>query len=377
MERWNKMNKKLGLVINPVAGVGGPVGLKGSDGSEIQAMAMQRGAVKKAGYKTRLALEGIMSLQNEITVYAAPGEMGADLARGMGFETVVVGKLDNVTTGSDTRRIANELSKIPVDVLVFAGGDGTARDVCAAIPSTLPVVGVPAGVKIHSAVYATSPAAAGKALYACLSTKISVRQAEVMDIDEEMYRAGKLQTALYGYLAVPILRGVMQNQKAASFNNGNDVGGICEEIKDRIRESSSNIYYIFGAGSTVIAVEKSLNYEGTLLGIDVLCKGILCEKDIGEKELLKITKNNECRLIITPIGGQGHIFGRGNQQISPAVIRQIGLDSIWVVAAASKIYALPDQCLFVDTGDDALNEELRGYRRVIIGWQESLVCRVC
>lgn len=371
------MRKKLGLVINPVAGIGGSVGLKGSDGPEILAIAIQRGGVKKAGTRTRLALEGILSLQNEITVYAGPGEMGADLARSMGFETVVVGRVGNVTTGADTKKIVNELSTIPVDVLLFTGGDGTARDVCASIQSTLPVVGVPAGVKIHSAVYATSPRAAGKALYACLTTKISVHQAEVMDIDEEMYRAGKLQTALYGYLAVPILRGVMQNQKAASYNNGNDVGGICEEIKDRIQKEPTDICYIFGAGSTVTAVEKSLGQEGTLLGIDVLRNSGFIAKDIDERELLAITKNNRCRLIITPIGGQGHIFGRGNQQISPAVIQQIGVDSIWVVAAASKIYALPDQCLFVDTGDDTLNEELRGYRRVIIGWQESLICRVC
>ncbi|MDL2253917.1 ATP-NAD kinase family protein [Ruminococcaceae bacterium OttesenSCG-928-I18] len=371
------MKKKLGLVINPVAGVGGAVGLKGSDGPEIQKMALERGAVKKSGEKTSMALMALESIKEEFTVYAAPGEMGADLAESFGFETVVVGDIGDVTTAADTERIAGELAGIPVDVLLFAGGDGTARNVCEAVPDSLPVVGVPAGVKIHSAVYATSPTAAGKALYACLTTTVQTRQAEVMDIDEEMYRAGQLQAKLYGYLSVPVIRGVMQNPKAASHNNANDVGGICEEMKDRIeRDADPEECFIFGAGSTVTAVESFLGLDGTLLGIDVYQNGKFLAKDVAEKELLEITKKNNCKLIITAIGGQGHIFGRGNQQLSPSVIRQIGLDNLWVVAAASKIYSLPDQCLYVDTGDAELNEELRGYRKVIVGWQETLVCEV-
>lgn len=371
------MKKKLGLIINPVAGVGGAVGLKGSDGDEIQKLARERGAVRRAGERTRTALEAISDLKDEFVIYSAPGEMGADLSQSMGFETVTVGEISSVTTARDTERIAKFMSEIPVDVLLFAGGDGTARNVCASVGEALPVVGVPAGVKIHSAVYATSPAAAGKALYACLTTKVKTRSAEVMDIDEELYRAGRLQAKLYGYMTVPVLRGVMQNPKAASHNDANDVGGICEEIKDRIRTSDSYDCFIFGAGSTVSAVERSMGLDSTLIGIDVMKDGKLIAKDVTERELLHITENNRCCLIITAIGGQGHIFGRGNQQLSPTVIHQIGIDHIWVVATGSKIYALPEQRLFVDTGDAELNEALRGYRKVIVGWQETLICQVC
>lgn len=370
------MKKRLGLVINPVAGIGGTVGLKGSDGLEIQKMALARGAVERAGLKTGQALEALLPLRKEIIVYAAPGQMGETLARNLGFETVVVGQAAAQTTAADTERAVDLLCGLHVDVLLFAGGDGTARNVCAAIHEGVPVVGVPAGVKIHSAVYATSPAAAGRALHACLTSAVGTRQAEVMDLDEALYRSGGLQAALYGYMSVPVIRGVMQNPKAASHNNENDIGGICEEIKDQVRKAMPEVNFIFGAGSTVAAVEKALGLEGTLLGIDIMRGGKLVTKDVDERTLLAFSKSGPCRLIVTAIGGQGHLFGRGNQQLSPPVIRQIGLENIWVVAASSKIYSLPDQCLFVDTGDDGLNEALRGYRRVIVGWQESLMCAV-
>ena len=372
----NRMKKKVGLVVNPIAGIGGTVGLKGSDGAEIQAMAVKMGARKRAVEKAGMALEGILPIKDDVIIYAAPGEMGACLAQHMGFTTVALGKASEKTTGAHTEEAVRILGAVPVDFLLFAGGDGTARNVRAALPEGIPVIGVPAGVKIHSGVYATSIAAAGKALRACLNGTVPVRQAEVMDIDEDMYRAGRLQTKLYGYMPVPILRGFMQNPKAASFNDENDVGGICEEIKDRIRACLPNQCFIFGAGSTVAAVEKSLGLEGTLLGIDVAQNGKLIAKDVAEAELLKIAKDHVSRLIITAIGGQGHILGRGNQQLSPAVIRLIGLENIWVVATASKIYSLPEQTLYADTGDRELDDALRGYRRVVIGWQNTLLCQV-
>ncbi len=368
--------KKLGLIVNPVAGIGGAVGLKGSDGAEVQKLALQRGAVKKAGMKAKLALEAVLPLAEEFDLYAAPGEMGEDLAKSLGLPCEVVGHSTETTTPADTEAAARAMAALPVDVLLFAGGDGTARNVAAALGPVLPVVGVPAGVKIHSAVYACSPAAAGKALQACLSGTTPLREAEVMDIDEEEYRSGRLRARLYGYLSVPVLRGVMQNPKAASHNSADDVGGICEELKDRIGAALPGQCFIFGAGSTVTAAEKALGIEGTLLGIDIYAEGKLFAKDVAEKELLAFTKQHPCKLVITAIGGQGHIFGRGNQQLSPEVIRQIGPENIWVVAAASKIYSLPDQCLFVDTGDEELNAQLRGYRRVLVGWQETLVCEV-
>lgn len=337
---------------------------------------MGLGAVKKAGLKTQIALQQVLPLCNKLTFYAAPGEMGQSLAAEMGFNVFVVGSTGKDTTAKDTENIASLMAKIPVDLLVFAGGDGTARNVCDAIGQTLPVIGIPAGVKIHSAVYATSPLAAGKALCAYFGTAQGTRPAEVMDLDEENYRKGQINTCLYGYMNVPEIRGAMQNPKAASHHKDNDVGGICQEIKSKIDFLGKDCCIIFGAGSTIAAAEKFLGLDGTLLGIDVLQNGKLIAKDATEKTLLQISQKNPCHLFITAIGGQGHIFGRGNQQLSPKVIRQIGTKNICVVAAAAKIFALPQQSLFVDTGDTALDQSLRGYQRVTVGWQEQLVCRV-
>ncbi len=371
------MKKKIGLIINPIAGIGGAVGLKGSDGEEIQRLAFKYGAEKKSWQKAEIALRELLPRASDIIIYAASGEMGEILAKSLGFDTVVIGTVSEKTSARDTETAAKLMAQLPIDVLLFAGGDGTARNICVAINDKLPVVGIPAGVKIHSAVYATTPVAAGKALSAYLWGGSKIHVAEVMDIDEHQYRSGHLQAKLYGYLMVPTVRGGMQNPKAASYHQENDLGGLAHDIADRIdTENDSNICYIFGAGSTVNGVMAYLGLKGTLLGIDVVRDGQILIADTNEEKLLEIVQNNPCRLIITSIGGQGHIFGRGNQQLSPEVIRHIGLDHIWVVAAARKIYELDNQNLYVDTGDVDLNESLRGYRKVIVGYQETLVCQV-
>jgi predicted polyphosphate/ATP-dependent NAD kinase len=408
-------------LINPIAGIGGSVGLKGSDGAAIQEMALSLGAVKKAELRAKAALQSLLSLcasgtsdaprvQGEIPViYTASGTMGEHLAREMGFPVEVVYQSGDITSGADTEAAARILSEIPVDVLLFAGGDGTACNVHAGMNgearrarteqndadrsnmdigigvnsvSDIPVIGIPAGVKIHSAVYATSPAAAGRALYACLTGHFRTRQAEVMDIDEAEYRRGHLGAELYGYMTVPAIQDAIQNPKAASHNGAEDLEGLCFEIERRIADESGSERempekcYVFGAGSTVNAVMKHLGYEGSLLGIDVMQGGKVIAKDVTENMLLSILEQYPCQLILTVIGGQGCLFGRGNQQLSPEVIRRIGLDHLWIVAVAGKIYSLPDQSLFVDTGDESLDDALRGYRKVIVGWQETLVCRI-
>lgn len=370
------MKRKIGLIVNPIAGIGGAVGLKGSDGSEIQREAFERGAVPHSAERAREALTRLIDMKDNIVFYAAPGLMGVDIAGELGFETIVCSSTGSKTTPDDTERIA-KLIKDDVELLVFAGGDGTARNIYNAVSDNIPVLGIPAGVKIHSAVYAKNPAAAGDAIASYIESHSSYAEAEVMDLDEDKYRQGVLSTKLYGYMRVPRSKeGFMQNPKAASHNSENDVGGICFEITDRMAELPSDICYILGAGSTVNALKKHLGFEGTLVGVDVFMNGDVFAKDVNEKQLLKITSEKKCRLIVTVIGGQGHIFGRGNQQLSSEVIRRIGLDNIWIVAAAQKIYDLKNQELYVDTGDPVLDDELRGYRRVITGWQDELICKV-
>lgn len=365
---------KLGLIINPIAGIGGPAGLKGSDGESIQQEALRKGSTSHSQERTLTALAAV-SDREQVTVLAAPGKMGADVACALGFDVEIIGSIEANTTDKDTERIASAMKNC-VDLLVFSGGDGTARNIYNAVGDSIPVIGIPAGVKIHSAVYAVSPEAAGDVINAWLVHSLSTKDAEVMDIDEECYRQGVLKARLYGYMKVPVVKGRIQNPKAASHNSDEDVAGICHEIEERIQQNPDDTLYILGAGSTLKYVKRHLGFEGSLIGVDMYSNGQLIAEDLSEQELLKHIDGRNCKLIVTVIGGQGHIFGRGNQQLSPKVIRTVGLENIWIVATGSKIFTLPNQQLYVDTGDEHLDEELRGYVKVINGWQETLICRV-
>lgn len=371
------MTKTIGLIINPIAGIGGAVGLKGSDGEDIQEIALSRGAVRRSAARTAETLKQLMRCRDDVRFLSAPGEMGEDVLAGTDFVYEVTGYTDEKTTAADTERIAAAMKQQGAELLVFAGGDGTARNVFNAVGDTVPVIGIPAGVKIHSGVFATSPGAAGKVLQAFIgASSVPLIEAEVIDLDEEAYRKGRIGDVLYGYMKIPRIASGMQNAKAASHVGDNDIGGICAEIRDRMRAAGSDTVFILGAGSTVYGLKQDLGIDGTLLGIDVVRDGKVMLADAASDDLINVTEKNHCVLIITAIGGQGHIFGRGNQQLTPQVIRNIGFENILIVAAGSKIYSLPDQTLLVDTGDPELDEELRGYRKVITGWQETLICRV-
>lgn len=365
---------KLGLITNPVAGIGGPAGLKGSDGAAVQQEALRRGGRSHVYQRTCQAL-GQIPRDLELTILAAPGPMGADAAKQTGFPVEVVGEIGPTTSCRDTQRIAS-LLKDRVDLLAFTGGDGTARDIYRAVGTDLPVIGIPGGVKIHSGVYAVTPEAAGEVITAFARGAVGLRQAEVMDLDEDRYRNGVVTAKLFGSMTVPALRSRIQNPKAASHNSEEDTAGICQEIRDRIQAEPEGTLYLLGAGSTLQAVKRALGFEGSLLGVDVYDGTRVIARDADEQTLLSLTAGRRCRIVVTVIGGQGHIFGRGNQQLSPSVIRQVGLEHIWVVATGGKIYGLPNQQLYVDTGDPRLDQALRGYRRVIVGWQEALVCNV-
>ncbi len=399
-----KAIKTIGLIINPIAGIGGPAGLKGSDGEEIQKLAMSKGAVKRAGQRAKAALSLLgnagqdtgRETGRDILLLCGPGEMGEDVVKSLGLPFRVVetrsagpcaeaadtaedadGSLSTITTAADTEAAAARMKEEGAELIVFAGGDGTARNVLNAIGDSVPVIGIPAGVKIHSGVFATSPEAASRLISAFIgASRVPVRLAEVIDLNEEEYRKGRIGDTLYGYMNVPVIGAGMQNPKAASHSSDDDIGGICQEIREKMLREDEDTVFILCAGSTVFSLKKALGLDGTLLGIDVARGGVLTDKDVSADILQRIVEGGKCRLILTAIGGQGHIFGRGNQQLTPDIIRRVGRENIWIIAAASKIYGLPEQTLYVDTGDPDLDEELRGYWRVIVGWQETLICRV-
>lgn len=368
----------VGLIINPVAGVGGRVGLKGSDGQDVQEHAFNLGATKEAVTKASIALEQVLDLSDEIHFLAVSGEMGGNLLQEMGFTSSIIYDTTNKhTTPEDTMQAVRTMLERGIELLVFAGGDGTARDVYNALDKSIPVVGIPAGVKIHSAVYANSLSAAGKVLRECVVNKdIRTTIADVMDIDEILFRQGSVVAKKYGELRIPQYKNLMQHPKAASANKPEDLAGIFHELTDRINAEPQETKYIWGTGGTILQIMSLMKLEGSLLGADVSNNIGLILKDGTEKELLKIVNKYEVKLILSVIGGQGHILGRGNMQISPEVIRKIGVDNIWIISTVDKILGLDRHVLHVDTIDREINDKIAGYRPVIVGWQKEMICKV-
>ena len=369
--------KKLGVIVNPIAGMGGRVGLKGSDGAEILHRARQLGARPESPQRAIEGLEVVSRAKGDIEILTYPAEMGEDECRKAGLDTTVIGAIKSgETTPEDTRTAAVEMAAAGASLILFAGGDGTARNICDAIGERVPVVGIPAGVKIHSAVYAVTPRSAGEVAAGFLEGRLKeTRAAEVMDIDEDAFREGVVAARLYGYLLVPDERRLLQNVKA---------GGIRAE-KDALRRIAEDLIagmegddcdYIIGPGTTTRSLMESLNLENTLLGVDVIRSGKLVAKDVTEAQLLDIVGENRARIVVTVIGGQGHVFGRGNQQLSPRVIRRVGKKNIIIVATKEKLVSLSGRPLLVDTGDEALNRDLSGYMRVTTGYRDYVMCKV-
>ena len=378
------MRKRLlGLIINPVAGIGGRVGLKGSDGPQVQRKARALGGEPHSTDRAIQALERI-SGSFEPMLVTCPGRMGQDAAEACGLEHTVVCANSigaSATTAEDTKRAAREMSSIGIDLLLFAGGDGTARDIYDAVGDRTPVLGIPAGVKIHSAVYAQNPIFAGDLALSFLQAPApKVREAEVVDIDEEAVRHGVLSARLYGYLRIPLARRLMQAQKTpSSLGAQAAMAAISEEIVSRMQEGW---LYIIGPGTTTREITSRLGIKKTLTGVDIVADGQLVAADVGESQLLQNLKGNVAKIVVTPIGGQGCILGRGNQQISPAVIETVVADSsnpresIIIVSTPQKIHALGGQPLWIDTGDRALDRLLSGYIRVVTGFNEQVVYRL-
>ena len=371
----------LGLIVNPVAGIGGRVGLKGSDGAEVQKRALELGAVPQALNRAIQALERIKPT-DDLEIITYPGEMGEDAARACGFDPTVIGSITpGETTPQDTRSAAREMRRLNVDLLLFAGGDGTARDIYNAVGDGIPALGIPAGVKIHSAVFATNPINAGDLAALALQGKVSsLREAEVMDVDEDAFRRGVVSAKLYGYLKVPFQRRLIQGLKTpSSLGEAASMRAIAHDVVGKMKD---DCLYIIGPGTTTRAITSRLGLDKTLIGVDVVHGGELVAADVNESRLLELVEGRRAKIIVTPIGGQGCIFGRGNQQISPRVIKKVlaeddcPKDCIIVVSTPGKIHALGGRPLWVDTGDRELDGMLSGYIRVITGYREQIVYKL-
>ena len=372
--------KKLGLLINPVAGMGGSVGLKGTD--HMVEEAIRRGAKPRANDRVRQALKELLEIKNELEIVTCPGAMGEDTAKSMGFRTTVLHtggrrSLKDLFDSSrtDTIVLSKAMEEAGVDLLLFAGGDGTARDIYEGVGTELPALGIPAGVKIHSPVYAKNPQSAGDLAKLWLTGKVTkTAEQEVLDIDEELYRQEIINTRLYGYLSVPLEHVFTQNRKAPTpLSETASIESIAHEIVEHMEEDT---YYLIGAGTTTRGVMQMLGLKNTLIGVDLIRNKELVANDIYGDKILDFIKGKKTKLIVTVTGGQGFLFGRGNQQITPEVIREIGKENIIILATKAKIAEFHHQPFLVDTPDEELDKELCGYYRVITAYGEFTMCRV-
>jgi predicted polyphosphate/ATP-dependent NAD kinase len=366
------MRKSIGLIVNPVAGMGGSVGLKGTDG-EMHQKALALGAEPVTPKRTQDLLIHVQHME-ALSLLVAPGEMGEEQVEGLGVSFEVVGGIGRETSAEDTKRIAREMVDRGIELLIFVGGDGTARDVCDAIDSMVPVVAVPAGVKVFSGAFAVSARAAAEMVDAFLEGS-ALTEEEVLDIDEEAFREDRLASRLYGVLLVPEVRRFLQPGKAAS-SVGKTAMQSKQEIATHIVEGMDpEALYLLGPGTTLKAITDELGVVKTLLGVDAVHVGVLVGKDLNERGILDlVARHRKSKILVTPIGGNGFILGRGSKQFTPEVIRQVGTHNIMVVGTRDKVTQL--ECLRVDTGDLELDETLRGHIRVTVGHGEAMLMEV-
>ena len=369
--------KILGLIINPIAGLGGRVGLKGTDGPDILERAHALGAIPHAQERTREALTVLAAIKDSFHLLTCPGDMGERAARAAGLEInlVVPYSFMGRTSARDTIAAARALRDAGADLLLFVGGDGTARDIFSAVGEDLVALGIPAGVKIHSAVFGVNPRIGGEIASDFLLDRIrEIRSCEVMDIDEREYREGRLSAQLFGYLRVPYARQRLQAQKMRSpGHESRDQEAAAAEV---LRSMGRDTLYIIGPGTTTRAVLEAMGLQGTLLGVDVVRNREMVAKDVNESQLLSMVEPGSTQLLITPIGGQGYILGRGNQQISPRILSQLERTDLRIIATPHKLHSLHGAPLRVDTGDPDLDIQLSGYYRVTTGLGEAVIYKV-
>ncbi|MHA2342019.1 MAG: ATP-NAD kinase family protein [Candidatus Hodarchaeales archaeon] len=378
--------KRIGFIINPIAGMGGKVALKGTDGDEILQEAIKRGATPITIPKAKFFFEGIinLALNEEIEFILPQGEMGEKL---FNENPVLAEKIQRrilsqipiktITTSIDTNRVAKELKGLKVDLIIFVGGDGTAQDIFTAIGSKTPILGIPSGVKIHSGVFAQSTSKAIEIVKKFVNNQVEFTEVEIIDLDEDAFRKGILNTRLYGIGLVPQIPSLMQLTKSSTIYTDQEKDNIQGIIRTLRKEISQNTLYLLGSGSTIKDIAQAFGNEiylnKTLLGIDIVYHNNLIKSDVSEREILytlDLYPEIQKKLLITPIGGQGFILGRGNQQLSPNVIEKIGCSAIQVIATKSKIENLQKRVLHIDTGDPDLDKQLTGYQKVLVDYNE-------
>lgn len=371
----------IGFLVNPFAGAGGPAGLKGSD-SEMTRDAILAGHIAaRAPDRARQFLAAIEH-KTRCRFITPQGPMGSACLASyseLRWEILDVA-VEKISSANDTKNAAVALCKAKVDLIVFVGGDGTARDVFSAVGDKIPVLGVPSGVKMHSGVFAITPTAAAKVLDEVIAGRlVSLMECEVRDIDEDAFQTGVVKSRHFGDMWVPGELRYIQSVKHGGVESDELVlADIAADIEERMGETAAGkSIFIFATGSTAHFIQKELGFSGTLLGVDVVCEGQVIAQDADAKTIEHLISDKEhVFIILTAIGGQGHIIGRGNQQLSPKVLRKAGRKGLWIVATKTKLEALNGRPLLVDSNDPELDNEWHGLIPVITGYRDHVLYRL-
>ena len=375
---------KLGLLVNPDAGLGGRLGLKGSDGqAEI---ARSRGAQDRSGPRMRIMLDHLVAISKEsldgIQWYLSEGRMGTDWIPPTISPFGIIHSSNSSTDANDTSQLVASLIDSDIDLLIYAGGDGTTRDVVAALSQygrpELPIIGVPTGVKMHSGCFASSPKAAAEVLSSWLEGNLLLSSTEVLDLDEDLYREGKWVVRLYAEAITPASPRWMQGSKMRVEASGEEevIQGLAEHIRETLIDDQMMI--IWGSGGTLRTIGGILGFELNTLGIDITLGTNIVASDLNEKEILAALEEHQgdVILLLSPMGGQGFLIGRGNLQLSPDVLRMIGVDRVLGIVTPAKMLTL--RSLRVETGDPEMDERFskKKYLKVLQGYRTTRVLRV-
>ncbi|MCJ7571367.1 MAG: ATP-NAD kinase family protein [Candidatus Thermoplasmatota archaeon] len=375
------MVSKIGFLVNPIAGMGGKVGLKGTDGVSDKAKSL--GAKPVAPSKAFETLEEFLSnysQRDDIEWFTCSTLMGYDelLKAGVKKIQVVYSSNKDNTSSDDTKNACEKLLKEDVELILFCGGDGTARDIYSVVGDNIPILGIPSGVKMHSAVFGINTSATAKMLHEFVKNRLTIGDAEIMDLDEERYRKGEWNIKLFGVAKGIVEPTYVQVGKSIfeSVSDNTIKDELTEHIEDEIKEHP-NFLYLFGPGGTIDYIAGKLGLKNTLLGIDAYYNGKIIGSDLNEESILKLLdKYPKIKVILSPIGAQGFILGRGNLQLSPQVIRKIGINNIIVVSTPSKLASTP--VIRVDTGDKNLDKMFfeHEFIMVVIGYRLSRVVKI-
>ena len=365
---------QIGVVVNPFAGLGGAVGLKGTDGPDSVAEALRRGARAKSGERARIALAHLAERVPGAELTLARGEMGEDWSEGLDLRRTITGPSELTGTARDTKEAVRAMRD--QDVIVFAGGDGTARDI-ASVAGDTGILGIPCGVKMHSGVFGVNPRAAG-AMMADLITNPKrigfVEDAEVMDIDEDALRNGVLAPRLYGLARVPISRSLMQAAKGGPRLNSS--GALSSAAAEIVEEMDVEALYIIGPGTSAQSVAKAAGQTASTLGVDAMIGRKIVAHDVDDASLLRLAKGRKLRIVLGVTGQQGFLLGRGNQQIGADLVRRAGREGLVILATEEKLTKLNQPRLLVDTGEPDLDLQLAGFVRVTTGKRRKMMMRI-